>query len=253
LLYQPLIVHISKRIEAEKVAEKASRAKSDFLSRMSHELRTPMTTILGYAELLELQKDDWGDRASTCVEEIQSAGWHLLTLIDEVLDISQIEAGTIKLNLEPVDITVVMKDCLSMIRPLAKERDIQLNTEVETFEKQIVSGDKTRIKEVLVNILSNAVKYNSESGKITINYERKNDNKIQVSVTDTGRGISEDDQKVLFFPFTRLEDHNHDVQGIGIGLSISKHLIELMDGSIGVTSKIGKGSTFWIDLPLYQD
>lgn len=260
LLYRPLMIHISERKKSEKAleyakseTEKASRAKSDFLSRMSHELRTPMTAIIGFSDVLNSQKNDLSNKAGVCVEEIQSAGWHLMTLIDEVLDISRIEAGAIKLNLVPVDVKLIIEDSVRMISPLAKERDILINTEIETIEKQMVLGDEARIRQIIINLLSNAVKYNSESGKITIDCARKKDNKIHVSITDTGRGISEEGQKILFLPFTRLEEKNYNIQGIGIGLTITKYLIELMDGSVGVISKVGEGSTFWIELPKYQD
>ncbi len=243
-----------KKTEAELIiakeeAEKTSRAKSDFLSSMSHELRTPMNAILGFAQLLEVESD----RALThlqqeSVHEILKAGHHLLVLIDGVLDLAKVEAGHLDVSIEPVGLYDVCQECMKIITPLARSRDINITWDEERFRNLVVRADRTRIKQVLLNLLSNAVKYNREKGSVTIYCAHLDTGQLRIEVSDTGAGISAERQVELFKPFSRLGAENGVVEGTGIGLHISRQLIELMEGRIGVESEPGIGSTFWIEL-----
>lgn len=236
-------------LRAMKLAEQASRAKSDFLSRMSHELRTPMNAILGFAQLMESDPDEpltTGQREG--VEQILKAGWHLLELINEVLDLSRIEAGKLQLVLESVDIADLAMECRSLIAPMAAQRGITVYDQSFELELPRVYADSTRLKQVLLNLLSNAVKYNREEGSIAITYQEMPDNRLRLAVSDTGEGIPEGQLSSLFESFNRLGADDTGVEGTGIGLVITKRLVELMGGSIGVESRPGEGSTFWIEL-----
>ena len=246
-------------VEAREEAEDANRAKSQFLSSMSHELRTPMNAILGFSQLLIMEADPpLSDSQSESVEEIQSAGTHLLELINEVLDLSKIESGHIDLSIGDVVLGEVIAEAIMIISPLADNRGIDIeihhNGEEITFEQlyeenYTARADKTRLKQVLINLLSNAVKYNSENGKIIISCEEIN-NSCCINVTDTGAGLNAEQQKLLFKPFERIDVDHTDIEGTGIGLVITKNIIEIMGGSIGVQSEPGVGSTFWIALPV---
>lgn len=236
-------------LRAMELAERANRAKSDFLSRMSHELRTPMNAILGFAQLLEsdpLEPLSSGQREN--VEQILLAGWHLLELINEVLDLSRIEAGKLQLVLESVDIAELAMECRGLIAPMAAQRGITVLDQSFELELPRVYADRTRLKQVLLNLLSNAVKYNRENGTITLTYREMPDNRLRVAVSDTGEGIPEQQLSALFESFNRLGAEDTGVEGTGIGLVITKHLVELMGGAIGVESRPGEGSTFWIEL-----
>ena len=238
---------------AKEEAEAASRAKTDFLSRMSHELRTPLNSILGFAQIMQSEEGKLDDKQGLCVEEIVSAGWHLTDLVNEVLDISKVESGNLSLNLEPVDICPIMEECISLIAPLADEKNIEVRCNLKVCNKETVLGDNTRLKEVFLNLLSNAVKYNVDSGMVTISCDKLDGERLLISVADSGKGISEEDRKLLFIPFSRIKGDDSAIQGTGIGLAISKHLVELMGGSIGVESSPGKGSTFWVKLKIDAD
>ena len=226
-------------------ADRANRAKSEFLSRMSHELRTPMNAVLGFAQLLEL--DDLSDEQRESVEQILRAGNHLLALINEVLDVARIEAGKLSLSLEPVDADETLHEAVDLIRPLAADRGVTLS--VDTGGEDVcVRADRQRLKQVLLNLLSNAVKYNRTSGRVDVTVRRQPNESIRVCVTDTGAGISREQLERLFQPFERLDADAGSVEGTGLGLTLSKGLVEAMDGRIGVDSRLGEGSTFWFEL-----
>jgi signal transduction histidine kinase/CheY-like chemotaxis protein len=228
-------------------AENANRAKSEFLSRMSHELRTPLNSILGFSQILKMH--DLTERPRECVEHILKGGTHLLGLIDEVLDIARIEAGRMSLSPEPVSITDSLHQVLDMVRPLADARAVRLVFDRPRSCQQHVIADRQRLHQVLLNLLSNAVKYNRNGGSVDIFCSKNQAGQLRVSVRDTGAGISEADQARLFAPFERLSANQGEIQGSGLGLALSKRLMEVMGGKIGLTSQPGDGSTFWIELP----
>ena len=236
---------------ARKAAEQASTAKSEFLSRMSHELRTPMNSILGFAQLLEMSRNESLTATQhNRVEQILKAGQHLLELINEVLEISRIEAGRLDISLEAVAVAQVVSEVLDLTVPLADERQIRVRREIDPEQETYVKADQQRFKQVMINLLSNAIKYNSEGGEVRLTCESRPDGWQRISIHDTGPGIALADQARLFQPFERLGGAQQaEVTGTGLGLALSKRLVELMGGQIGVESAIGKGSTFWIELP----
>jgi CheY-like chemotaxis protein len=228
-------------------AEQANRAKSEFLSSMSHELRSPLNAILGFAQLMRSDSPPPTTEQQASIDQILAAGWHLLKLIDEILDLTRIESGQVPLSLEPVPLAAVLLECRGMIEPAARERGIRLDfptSEVGCF----VRADKTRATQVLVNLLSNAVKYNSEGGTIEVRCAETAPGRVRVSVADTGAGLSPVQQEQLFQAFNRLGQEAGGVEGTGIGLVVAKQLVELMGGTIGVESTIGAGSVFWFEL-----
>jgi PAS domain S-box-containing protein len=231
---------------AREAAERANAAKSDFLSSMSHELRTPMNAIIGFAQMLEYDAELNEDQQDN-VHEVLKAGRHLLHLINEVLDLAKIESGHVDLSLEPVALAAIVEECLQLIAPLAARRSLALQVDIPA--RLAVRADRVRLKQVLLNVLSNAVKYNREGGRITLCAEGAAPDRLRVLITDTGSGIEPERMGQLFQPFSRLGAEHGEVEGTGIGLTITRRLTELMGGQIGVTSEVGAGSTFWVELP----
>ncbi|MGQ0569922.1 MAG: ATP-binding protein [Armatimonadota bacterium] len=230
-------------------AEKANQAKSEFLSRMSHELRTPLNAVLGFAQLLEM--DPLTPEQHESLGYILKAGHHLLDLINEVLDIARIEAGRLTIAPEAVPLGEVTREALALIAPLAAERSVRVRSETFDDDGPYVLADRQRLKQVLLNLLTNAVKYNRAGGRVILSDETQ-ENRLRIMVTDTGPGIPSDKTERLFIPFERLGTLQGGVEGTGLGLALSKRLMEAMGGAIGVESQVGRGSTFWIELPLAE-
>jgi PAS domain S-box-containing protein len=232
---------------AKAAAEKANLAKSEFLSSMSHELRSPLNAILGFAQLINSDTPPPTASQAAGIDQILHAGWYLLELINEILDLAQIESGKLALSLEPTALADVMQECQSMIEPQALSRGIQM-TFSHRATPYFVNADRTRLKQVLINLLSNAIKYNRPSGTVTVDCALLPPDRIRVTVRDTGSGLSPDQVTQLFQPFNRLGQETGAEQGTGIGLVMSKRLVELMGGAIGVESSPGHGSDFWFEL-----
>jgi len=235
-------------VAAREAADSANKSKSDFLSRMSHELRTPMNSILGFGQLLEFSDLDEGQKDS--IDHILRAGKHLLKLINEVLEIARIEAGASTLSLEPVELAEVVEECVSLMRPVAIERGVSLS--VTGRPSGVVTADRQRLSQVLLNLLSNGIKYNVPEGRVTIRVARQPNGYATVEVTDTGLGIPSSKLHKLFTPFERLGADSTGVEGTGLGLTLSKSLMEAMGGTLTVESKEGAGSTFKLRLELVQ-
>jgi CheY-like chemotaxis protein len=232
---------------AIKAAEAANAAKSQFLSNMSHELRTPLNAILGFAQLMKTETPPPTQNQQVSINQILQAGWYLLDLINEILDLSLIESGKLTLSLEPVSIAEVLSDCRKMLEPLAEKRGIAMI--FPQFDVPLsVFADRTRVQQVIINLLSNAIKYNRPNGTISIAIAPHGDARVRLSVADTGIGLKPERLKQLFQPFNRLGQENGEEQGTGIGLVVTKRLIEAMRGKIGVESEFGVGSVFWIEL-----
>jgi len=235
-------------IRARDEAERANRAKSEFLSRMSHELRTPLNAILGFGQLLERDAAHPLTRMQLeNVGEILHGGRHLLNMINEVLDLARVESGKLSVSMEPVSIAPILRECLSLAGPLAEARGIRLVEQLSPDCGVTVLADRTRLKQVLLNLLSNAVKYNRAGGSVSIACIREGD-AVRLGVSDTGPGLTPEQRAVLFMPFERLGADKGSIEGTGIGLALSKRLTELMQGEIGVESEPGRGSTFWVKL-----
>jgi CheY-like chemotaxis protein len=229
------------------VAEQANLAKSDFLSSMSHELRSPLNAILGFAQLMESDSQSLTPSQKESIAQILDAGWHLLNLINEILDLAVIESGTVSLSGEPVSLDEVMLECRAMMEPQAQRRGITMT--FPPFDKPcFVSSDRTRLKQILINLLSNAIKYNSPRGTVVVDYTVSAPDRIRISIKDTGAGLHPEKLAQLFQPFNRLGQEAGGEEGTGIGLVVTKRLVELMGGAIGVDSAVGTGSVFWIEL-----
>lgn len=235
--------------EAKLRVEKASNAKSKFLSRMSHELRTPLNSILGYAQILDIDDNNHlNPQERECIEQITKGGWHLVDMVNDLLDLSSIEANKLELQNEVVVLNNCIQGCIGLMQPLAQQRGITLQVLSNNLVDKNVHADPVRLKQVLLNLMANAIKYNRQDGSVTLSCEQISSDKMRISIIDTGRGIAEADMQSIFEPFNRLYLDTYAIEGTGIGLTIAKQLIEGMGGSIGVTSELGSGSTFWIEL-----
>jgi signal transduction histidine kinase/ActR/RegA family two-component response regulator len=234
--------------EANRALRAADEAKNDFLSRVSHELRTPLNAILGFSELLTLgglegDQHEWADL-------IFKAGRHLLALLDDVLDISRIEGGHLTMSVQPVPVGGLIGDLLELVRPLADAAGVHLQPGPRLPDGLCVAADRQRLCQVLMNLLSNAVKYNHPTGTVTVTVEHRPDRRLRILVTDTGRGIPPESMGRLFTAFERLDAAQAGFEGTGLGLALSRHLVETMGGALDVSSLPGSGSTFWVDLPV---
>jgi signal transduction histidine kinase/CheY-like chemotaxis protein len=236
---------------AQREAERANRSKSEFLSRMSHELRTPLNSILGFGQVLELSELDADQLES--VTQVLAAGRHLLGLIDEILDISRIETGRIALSVEPVSVSEVVSQAVDMVSPIAAAKDVVITVDREGAADTFVNGDRQRLTQALLNVLSNAVKYNHEGGSVRISWTEDTD-RLTIRIRDSGVGIAEDKLARAFQPFDRLGAEETAVEGTGLGLALSKHLLEAMGAELRIEeSTVGVGTTFALDLPIVDD
>lgn len=234
-------------VAARDLAERASKAKSEFLSSMSHELRTPMNAILGFAQVLDYDPN-LAEEYRVSVKEILSAGFHLIELINEVLDLSQIETGNLNLLMESVEICTVVEESIKLVSVLADKRKIKVTH--AGLEGVTVKADRIRLKQALLNLLSNAIKYNREGGSVSIEVRPQGANRLRIRVRDTGMGIPPAQLQDVFQAFNRLGAENSNVMGAGIGLTITRRIVEMMGGTVAVESEVGVGSLFWIELPI---
>jgi PAS domain S-box-containing protein len=232
---------------AKAAAEKANMAKSEFLSRMRHELRTPLNAVLGFAQLMATAKPPPSAEQKLSIEQILQAGWYLLRLINEILDLSMIESGKVTMTEESTSLTGVLKDCQAMIAPQALQRGVQITFPV-LDNPFYVHADRTRVKQVVINLLSNAIKYNRAGGEVIVQCMMSNENRVRLTIKDTGAGLAPEQLEQLFQPFNRLGQEANRGEGTGIGLVVTKKLVELMEGTIGVESSVGVGSLFWVEL-----
>lgn len=236
-------------IDARNLAEKSNKAKTDFLSNMSHELRTPLNAIIGFSELLDLDSSLTRDQKDN-VEEINKAGQHLLELVNEILDLARIEAGELTFTMETINASQMVSECALLLTALIETKNIHLK--ISDDSNIYVQADRKRLKQSILNLLSNAIKYNTDSGNIEIQISELNEYSVRISISDTGLGIDPAKYGLIFQPFMRLSGENDGIEGTGLGLALTKKIVESMEGSIGVVSEVGKGSTFWIDLPIQK-
>lgn len=232
---------------AKKEAEEANRAKSEFISSMSHELRTPLNSVLGFAQLME--SDDEAPlhaEHQEYVKQILGAGWHLLRLINDILDLSKVEAGVLAMHPAPALANDLVQECLSFSQSLAADHGITLECRLDPADP-VIYLDETRAKQVLVNLISNAIKYNRPLGSVMVEVAQPVPERVRISVADTGLGIPEEKMAELFQPFNRLGAELSEVEGSGIGLALTKRIVEHMQGRIGLESCVGSGSTFWVE------
>ena len=244
--YVSVRTDITELLESKIEAEKANRAKSIFMSSMSHELRTPMNAIIGFAQLLEMKLK--GSELES-VNEIKKSGDYLLALLNDILDLSNIEAGTLQPSLEKIDINTFVDESLLSIQDIAENKNIKINLEIEVDSTVYVIADRLRLKQALLNYLTNAIKFNKDNGNVLVSIKLIDSSKCRILVKDSGQGISKDKSSTIFNPFTKLDQHIGLTEGSGIGLAITKRIVEMMNGKVGVESEEGIGSTFWIELP----
>lgn len=255
-LNQSLEARVAERTEqlriAQQQADLANRAKTDFLSQMSHELRTPMNAIIGFSQILTMADDEnLTEQQRINIKHIEDAGKHLLSLINQTLDLSQIESGQIELDIVELHLNDVLKQVLTILKPIITAKNITINSNISNTSLPMLLTDEQSLTQILINLISNAVKYNIDNGSINITAEEISGNLLRISIQDSGRGIPENLHKTIFDPFTRATNVRA-IEGSGIGLSLCKKLISLMQGDIGFTSTESNGSTFWIDVPLHK-
>jgi PAS domain S-box-containing protein len=238
---------IEDKKRAQAAAESANRAKSDFLSSMSHELRSPLNAVLGFAQLMASDSPPPMPSQQASIDQILQAGWHLLELINEVLDLAKIEAGQAALSPEPVSLAEALRECHSMVEQQALKRGVRMRFPLLDFPC-FVRADRTRLKQILLNLLSNAIKYNRDQGTVEVQCTETAGDRIHISVRDTGAGLAPERLAQLFQPFNRLGQEAGPEEGTGIGLVVAKRLVELMGGTIGAESTVGVGSVFWVEL-----
>jgi signal transduction histidine kinase len=244
--YSTELDHLQQLTEAKNLAEKSDQAKSRFLSHMSHELRTPLNAIIGFTQLLKISPS-LNEVEMDNLAEIETAGSHLLSLINEILDLSRIEAGKLRLSEEHVDLAALVQECLTLVQPLSNARDIRLMPQVAA--NSLLLADHVRLKQILLNLLSNAIKYNIAGGEVRLHSTHPDANLLRIEIADSGAGIDPRKLASIFSPFERLGAEDRDIGDTGIGLMITRRLVRLMQGEIGVLSLPERGSVFWVEFP----